>query len=240
VKAIIAYHSIDESGSVISLAPGRFREQVRWLASGAVRVLPVADLVAADDGRPAIALTFDDGFANFADVWPLLRDTGLPVTLFVPSGFVGASNRWEALPGAAMPVLDLLDWHTLGRLAEEGVTLGAHSRTHRDLRALSDEMLEEEVAGSLADIRRETGARVDAFAYPYGYHDERVVASVGAVCTWACTTALRPVRTGDPVHALPRLDSYYLRGPARLTAFGSRGFRWYLAGRNGLRRLRAG
>lgn len=239
MRAILTWHSVDSSRSVVSVPPRRFAKQVRWLASGAVAVVPVAELFSRTERGPTVALTFDDGFANFAAVaWPLLRDHGLPVTLFIPTSRVGGTNRWGAMPGGAMPTLPLMDWETLGRLAEEGVELGAHGRTHADLTGVSDCQLEDEVAGSVEDLTRQTGRRPDGFAYPYGRCDDRVVAAARRACGWACTTTLGPVHEGDDFHRLPRLDTYFLRGPGRLASFGSRGFRWYLAVRAEVRRLR--
>jgi peptidoglycan/xylan/chitin deacetylase (PgdA/CDA1 family) len=239
VRAILTYHSIDDSGSVISVSPDRFAEHVRWLTSGAVTVLSVPDLLAFTGDRSAVALTFDDAFANFATTaWPLLRDHGLPATMFVPTSFVGGTNQWDAMPGGGMPELQLLDWETLARVAAEGVLLGAHTRTHPDLRRLDGTAIANEIAGSFEDIARETGKRPDGCAYPYGYFDDRVVAATRSVCRWACTTVLSPLASTDDRYRLPRLDAYFLRGPGRLDAFGSRSFLIYMAMRAGIRRLR--
>ena len=176
MRAILTYHSVDTSGSVISTSPSLLERHIRWLTSGRVAVLPLEELLAPPDERDALAITFDDAFANFrTEAWPRLRESGLPVTLFVPTGFVGKTNTWGDTPGGRMPPLPILDWPALARLPEEGVTLGAHSRTHADLRALNIDALQEEVVGSLEDLRRETGRRPDAFAYPYGYWNARAV-----------------------------------------------------------------
>jgi peptidoglycan/xylan/chitin deacetylase (PgdA/CDA1 family) len=224
---------------VISVDPATFAGHVRWLASGHVPVVPVADLLARPGRDPAVTLTFDDAFANFATaVWPLLRDHGLPVTVFVPTAFVGRSNSWSAMPGGAMAPLPLLDWATLGRLVEEGVTLGAHSRIHPDLRTLDEAALEDEVGGSMDDIARETGRRAEGFAYPYGYLDDRVVRVVRNACQWAVTTELRPLGTAEDPCLLPRLDAYYFRGLGRLDRYASRPFRWWMEARRVARAAR--
>src|SRR5262249_51782294 len=147
-------------------------------------------------------------------------------------------NQWATTPGGSMPHLPLLDWQALGRLAAEGVMLGAHSRTHADLRRLGDAEIADEIEGSLDDIASEIGQRPDGFAYPYGYLDERVVRQPRPSCRWACTTMLRPLSTRDDPYRLPRLDAYFLRGPARLEAYGSLAFRSYMSMRATVRRLR--
>lgn len=239
MRAILTYHSIDDSGSVISVTAERFAEHVRFLASSGVRVLSVEDLLSHDDGSPAVAITFDDAFTNFATAaWPLLRDRGFPVTVFVPTGHVGATNRWSAIPGGDMPELPVMNWDALARLSEEGVELGAHTRTHADLRHLDPAAVRDEVAGSFDDIARATGRRPTGFAYPYGYFNEAVVRETERWSRWACTTLLGPLGSTVEAHRLPRLDAYFFRGRSALNAYGTGRFRAYIAVRAAIRQLR--
>lgn len=76
---------------------------------------------------------------------------------------------------APEPEPGVLDWQTLRHLADEGVTIGAHTRSHRWLTQLSPEEVEAEVKGSLADIEKEIGAAPPIFAYPDGRFNEEVV-----------------------------------------------------------------
>jgi peptidoglycan/xylan/chitin deacetylase (PgdA/CDA1 family) len=238
VRAILTYHSVDTTGSVISVTPDVFASHVRWLASGRVAVVGLADLLARPGDDDAVTITFDDALRNFADeAWPRLRDHGLPATLFVPTGVVGGTNDWAAMPGGGMPSLPVLDWASLARLQGEGVTLGAHSRTHPDLRALPRQALLEEVDGSLEDIRRETGRRPDAFAYPYGYWNAEASAVVRGLCRLACTTEMRVLRRDEDAHLLPRLDSYYLTGAGHPERYGAASFAGYIRVRAAVRRL---
>lgn len=228
MRAILTYHSIDGSGSVVSVDATTFAGHARWLASGAVQPTDVEG-VSLEDGRgeERIAVTFDDGFRNFATAaWPVLREHGIPVTLFVVSGRAGSTNSWGGAPADGVPELPLLDWEELGRLAEEGVELASHSRRHRRLAGLDPDRLEEEVAGSAEEIEARTGRRPAGFAYPYGVLDAAAREAVRRHYRWACTTELRPVVPGreDP-HALPRLDAYYFRHEGRLAAWGTPRFR---------------
>ncbi|HEY0872631.1 MAG TPA: polysaccharide deacetylase family protein [Vicinamibacterales bacterium] len=239
MKAILTYHSVDSSGSVISVPPATFDRHVRWMASSGVAVVPLQDLLRTDVERDAIAITFDDAYTNFMEeAWPRLRDHGLPVTLFVPTAFTGKTNDWSALPGGDMPSLPILDWTRLNRLKDEGVSLGAHTRRHPDMRTLDARQLEDEVWGSVEDLHRETGTKPEAFAYPYGFCGSAGLEIVRAACACACTTELRPLRQGDDAHLLPRLDTFYLRGPAGIEHFGRRSFREYLRLRLQLRGLK--
>ena len=224
MRAILTYHSLDDTGSVISLAPDRFREHVEWLAEGGVPVKSLERLVAEPD-QPGIALTFDDGFENFASVaWPLLKERGLPATLFVVTDQVGRDNRWGGATTSGIPVLPLLDWDSLGRLQSDGLSVGAHTRRHARLTALSDAELTDDWAGAADVIAERLGYRPDSLAYPFGVVDDRVAQAAATHYALACTTAYRPLRRTDDRTRLPRLDAWYFRVGGTLESWGSPSF----------------
>jgi peptidoglycan/xylan/chitin deacetylase (PgdA/CDA1 family) len=240
MRAILTYHSIDPSGSPISLDETTFARHVAFLASGEVRVVTLDALAALPETERAVALTFDDGFLNFATVaWPRLAAAGLPATVFLVSDHVGRDNRWGGRSEAGIPELPLMDWATAGRVASEGAQLGSHTRTHARLTALESAALAEELVASRERIACETGVAPDTFCYPYGDHDERTAAAVRSRYRLACTTELGVLaQDGDP-HLMPRLDAWYLREPGRIESFGSAQFRRYVGRRAWLRRVRA-
>ncbi len=233
------YHSIDSSGSPISLERREFERHVRWLVDGPVRVLDVPALLRDDRPGDAVALTFDDALASFGDVaWPILRDHALPVTIFVPTDHVGASNSWNPAR-LHIPALPLMSWSALRRAAAEGVRLAAHTRTHPSLPTLPRAVMEDELVHGAERLQRETGRRPAGFAYPFGHYDDAVLSAVRAHFDWACTTELRALRAVEDPHLLPRVDAYYLRRGGRLERLGSRRIAAELGARRVARRLRA-
>lgn len=240
MKAVLTYHSIDGSGSVISVGPDRFRKHMELLASREVPVVSLQRLV-QEPCAEGVAITFDDGFENFAsEAWPALRDHGFPVTLFVVSGWVGRDNGWDA-EDARIPRLPLLDWDGLSALVGEGVTVGSHTRSHPRLTDLDEERLLEELVASRSDIEGKMGAAPESLAYPYGDVDAGVVsAAAEAGYSVAVTTELGSLPEGGlRALELPRLDAYYLAKPGVMEAWGTPTFTRYMGFRRAARRVRS-
>src|SRR5262245_27048937 len=131
---ILTYHSLDNSGSPLSVDPALFKRQMQWLRNGSWTTLDSDGLLAGHrHGRwPArsCVLTFDDGFANFAEqALPILRDFGFTAHVFIVAHWVGRCSDWPGQPSWASR-LPLMDWATLRRIAGAGVVLGAHTLSH--------------------------------------------------------------------------------------------------------------
>ena len=96
----------------------RFNEICAWLSAW-FNVLPLDEAVArlkqcALPDR-ALAITFDDGYADNHDIaLPVLKAHGLCATFFVATGFLDGGRMWndtviESVRGCAAPTLDLGD-----------------------------------------------------------------------------------------------------------------------------------
>lgn len=241
MRAVLTYHSVDPSGSAISISELDFLRHVGWLSSGSVRVLPLSALLTDRDSGDAVALTFDDGYQNFGTfVAPLLEDRGLPASLFVVTDRVGGTNAWGVgnVPGD-FPVMPLMDWSGVALAAERGIEIGSHGRTHRGLTSLSIDELQEELSHSAQEVMREVGKAPSAFCYPFGDVGARERREVSAHYTHAVTTEFRPVEQGEDPLLIPRLDAYYFRNEGRLESWGTPTFKRYLRLRRRGRSLRA-
>jgi peptidoglycan/xylan/chitin deacetylase (PgdA/CDA1 family) len=219
--------------------PEQFRAHVHFLASGRLRVVPLDQIATVPESVDAVAVTFDDGFANFATTAvPLLREHALPATVFVVAGRAGSTNLWDRGSGDVIPELALMDWDALGEVAGDGIEVGAHSMTHADLTVVSDDEREAEIAGSGDVIARQLGAAPRAFAYPYGKANGVAIAAARSAYERACGTELRLMSSTDDPFLLPRLDAYYFRERGRLESWGTLSFRRWLWLRAQGRRVR--
>jgi peptidoglycan/xylan/chitin deacetylase (PgdA/CDA1 family) len=239
VVAVLTYHSIDSTGSPISVSPEEFRRHVAWLSSGRVRVVPLGDIPRMAPESEAIALTFDDAFVNFGELAaPMLRDHGLPATVFVVTEHAGRTNEWGGVAEAGIPTLPLLDWDALGTLAQAGIEIGAHTKHHPKLGLVSPDVITDEVVGSADAIEQHLGTRPTTFAYPYGSVSDRAATAVRDAFDVGCSTVLSAIGEDDDRAQLPRIDMFYLREPGRLESWGTPAFRRRLWLRAQARRVR--
>ena len=243
MRAILTYHSIDSSGSPVSLPEDAFQAHVRFLASGRVRVVPLGDLPSTPEVEDAVAITFDDAFQNFATLAaPRLSGQGLPATIFVVSEAVGGTNAWSGRAAPGIPTLPLMGWGDLQSASAAGFEIGAHSRHHPDLTRLAPSKLEDETAGCAERIAAELGQRPRRFAYPYGAVNETVARVVREAFLQSVTTEMRPLSEDDDPALLPRLDAWYFRRAGALEGWGTPSFRrrvWFRAQGRRVRALMA-
>ncbi len=237
MKAIITFHSIDSSGSLLSYPPAAFGDLVRSIAASQLPVRDLPTLLQSETAR-GVAITFDDGMASvFHEALPILKDFGLQAHLFLTTGAVARDNRWPTQPASA-PVFPMLDWNQIEVCHAAGICIECHTVSHSDLRALGDRELEDECAAADETIVRRLGRRPQYFAYPYGFSDERTRRFVRGRYRAGVTNRLRPLRPDDDSAALPRIDSYYLRSALLYRRIETPLARAYLAVRSLLRTLR--
>jgi peptidoglycan/xylan/chitin deacetylase (PgdA/CDA1 family) len=100
---ILGYHRVADGPDPyqMSVSPERFGEQLAMLARLArpMRLEELPTLLAdARLPRRAVAVTFDDGYADTLHIaQPLLAQVGIPATVFVVSGAIGRELWWDRL-----------------------------------------------------------------------------------------------------------------------------------------------
>lgn len=179
---ILCYHGVGPSRAgedphFLRVPPERFRRQIRVLIDAGFELMTVADLLArADGGEPPpglAAVSFDDGMDdNHSQALPILRDMGVPATVYVTTGLIGTPNPWMSAESRMMTPDELLELHA------EGWELGAHTVTHPDMSQLDRASCLREVTESRAALEELTGAPVRTFAYPFCKYGDAALAAV--------------------------------------------------------------
>lgn len=173
--AVLVYHrfagELKPGQERIDIAPRRFYRQLRLLRALGFKPLALEELLAFHCGerndlpRRRFAITVDDAMADAVE--PLRRTAGLHPQLFVPTAELGGGAHWiDGEPVAG--------WEEIRELAAAGVAIGSHTRRHRRLTQLSPTEREQELAGSLSELRENVPAALAVLAYPNGDHDEAV------------------------------------------------------------------
>jgi peptidoglycan/xylan/chitin deacetylase (PgdA/CDA1 family) len=166
------------------ITPEAFEAQMQALKDHKITVIGMQDFLAWKRGEKSIPahcaiLTIDDGWKTGYEVaWPILKKFGYPLTLFIYT---------EGIKGGKYGGGEAMSWEQLAEMRDAGVDIEAHSATHQDLRKPYDKVrrkkltpeeydqwLKDEVAGSKATLEQKLGIKVDCFAVPFGYYNERI------------------------------------------------------------------
>lgn len=202
---ILAYHSISHDAvDPLAISPTVFRAQMEMLAIQGVTILSASDLVRQlklnTTNQHAVCLTFDDGFEDFsAAALPILREFSFPSSMFVSTELVGTTAHWPSWSTER----NFLDWQDLSQMADD-VEIGSHAAHHIRLSEQSNETISEEMYVSRNSLIARGLLALDAIAYPYGSHDQRVrTGSVGYHAGFSCDGPWGN-RRGTDLYALRR------------------------------------
>ncbi|HEY6929572.1 MAG TPA: polysaccharide deacetylase family protein [Thermoanaerobaculia bacterium] len=241
--AVLTYHALDSTGSVLSVSPSEFRAHVEAVARSGRPVIPPSRLAHPFEEAPPIdrdgfVFTFDDGFASVAELAaPVLAERGFPYVLFLVTTWVGRTNDWPGQPGWVVRA-PLMGWDAAGRLASAGAEIAVHTMDHPDLSALSESAIVEQLDGCAREVESRLGTRPRLFAYPGGRADGRCRRIAAARFEAAFGTRHARMSDGDDRFDIPRIETYYFRDRRRFEHLLSPRIDRRLASRRLLRRLR--
>jgi peptidoglycan/xylan/chitin deacetylase (PgdA/CDA1 family) len=192
VAIALCYHNIDDKGSkALTISVQEFEREMQALKDNGFTVIPLQDFLAWRRGEKAIPaksaiITIDDGWVSAHDnAWPILKKFNYPFTLFIYINYVNSGGK-------------SMTWDQLGEMRDAGVDIESHTYSHSNLRVPGanvdartaglvrkdiatlgmDGWLRKEVIDSKHALEKQLGIKADAFAYPYGKYDAKVLALV--------------------------------------------------------------
>jgi peptidoglycan/xylan/chitin deacetylase (PgdA/CDA1 family) len=197
------------------ITPQDFEKQMQELKDHGISVIGMQDFLAWKRSEKSIpprsaVLTFDDGWKSQYEVgWPILKKFGYPVTLFIYT---------EGVRGGHFGGGEAMTWEMLAEMRDAGADIQAHSATHQDLRKpydkvakkkLSppeyDQWLQNEIVGSKQLLEQRLGIKVNCFAVPYGFYNEKIKETCKAAGYDAVFTVYgQPITFNSPLDNLGR------------------------------------
>jgi peptidoglycan/xylan/chitin deacetylase (PgdA/CDA1 family) len=175
--AILGYHNIGPPSpggweTWYYIPEETFAAQLGYLQSNGWQVLNVKAFVdglanPASLPEKSALLTFDDGHRlMLGSALRQLRKFGFPGVLFVPTDYIGGTNRYDA--NTREPPEAVCDWEDLRNLERQGVSIQSHGASHRTFSDLTSQELDAELLGSKSVLEQGLDRQVELFAYPYG------------------------------------------------------------------------
>lgn len=173
--SVLFYHRVsDRSPNPWTISCSGFSDQLDWLEAN-VELISVDEvcrrLQQKRNDRPAVAITFDDGYADNMDfAIPEMVRRCIPLTYYVANRFVTNQSFFphdlelgqRLFPNSSRDLKTMARW---------GVTIGAHSMDHVDFGKLTKPMeIKDQIVGCKKELENMLGQEVRHFAFPFGQH----------------------------------------------------------------------
>jgi peptidoglycan/xylan/chitin deacetylase (PgdA/CDA1 family) len=207
--SILVYHRVAAAvTNEMTVRPSTFQWQMDYLKEHHYRIVPlrsvVAHLLGTAPAPPpsAVVLTIDDGHRSvYADMLPVLRRLGAPVTLFIyPSAISNASYA--------------MTWQQLAELQHTGLfTIESHTYWHPNFkvehRRLTPDAYRDfttrQMCRSRSVLEQHIRTAPSLLAWPFGvYEDEAIEIAKKCGYTAAFTLGAHGVVPGENLMTLPR------------------------------------
>jgi len=170
--AILLYHHVSSSTPAsTSISPEAFKSHMEYLDAHHT-VVSLQDVVSAIQHNTtlpenAVAITFDDGYANILDnAHPILADLGFPYTVFINPDEIGAGPKQ-------------LTWEQVIAMHNDGVVFANHTLDHLHMlngeQAMGERAWLEKVWQNVESAEKKIEDKLDIslkyLAYPFGEYN---------------------------------------------------------------------
>ena len=214
---VLCYHSVHPSKPFASANPELFEAHLRWVKQHCdiIRFAQARETVRCGDRqKPAVAITFDDGYAdNYEHAFPLLAKYGISAIFFLTAGLLEKDaevlHRFERIRRAPREDVRPLEWAQVREMRSAGMDVGTHTYSHPNLARLDPAAAARELAWSKQITEQQLGEPVRWMAYPFGkprlhFTPETQRLAAAAEYESAAAVLFRALRASDSQFATPR------------------------------------
>ncbi len=170
---VLLYHRVsDDLLDSITVGVEQFVRHLRLLKRSydIVDLQEFLDTRSKPRGRPAVVLTFDDGYQNNHLAATLMRREGIPATFFLSTGIVGSDRAFPHDAEKLGRCVPALSWQQVRQMSQWGFRFGIHTAGHVNVGRVPFDQAEAEVRTAMVDLRAQLGPAASDrwFAYPRG------------------------------------------------------------------------
>jgi peptidoglycan/xylan/chitin deacetylase (PgdA/CDA1 family) len=217
-KAVVfCYHSIHPTKSFSTVTPELFERHIEWLKEHC-DIIPfqrAIEVAASPPDRPAVSITFDDGYSdNYDYALPVLCKHEVKATFFLTVGLMerdpAVVDRFQGLrPMTSHGDIRPLEWSQVREMEAAGMSFGAHTYSHPNLALLNPDAAMRELKVSKDIMEQRLCHGITTMAYPFGkprrhFTSETLDLVSKAGYQHAAAVLFRAVRPNDSVLAMPR------------------------------------
>ena len=166
---VFMYHRFGQQNSPsTNITMEQFKKHLEEFNKDQYNVVPleyIIDSFNTDTILPdnTIAISIDDGHKSIlTNAWPLIKKYNFPITIFISTDPINSKSK------------NYLSWNDIRFLKNQGVSIGAHTKTHPHLQNLSPEEIKNEIELSNKVYLKELNEIPKLFAYPFGEANDKV------------------------------------------------------------------
>jgi len=203
---ILMYHSISNGDHPLSVSINNFDKQMNFMKKNGYETINFDKLHLDEKDKKYFIITFDDGYEDiFVNALPILKKYNFFSVCFFVTDFIGKHNVWDDDKKnfsnlKLMGIENILKWHNNGML------IGAHTSSHKDLKKLNSDEKYNQIIGPKEFFKKTMSININIFSYPFGSFDKESINLVKNNYSFAVTTKRSRFITNkfDPAE-LPRI-----------------------------------
>ncbi|MDP2682711.1 MAG: polysaccharide deacetylase family protein [Deltaproteobacteria bacterium] len=191
---VFMYHHVNpHKGDMVTVTPGVFDAQMKFLSETGYRTLSAGELVEFAGGNlaingKAVAVTFDDGYLdNYVYAFPVLKRYGIKATIFLATDWVEKASMVMNNGAISIPSHKegkglmsgnrfhkvVMNWDMIREMQESKlVEFYSHTMTHRKCAELPEDELKRELKDSKTIIEERLRRPCPYLCWPKGSYNE--------------------------------------------------------------------
>lgn len=165
---IFNIHEVGENVNPWTITTEKLESFLKWISKKGYQIISIDDLykyyLNKEYPQDKIVLTFDDGRKGIIkNAIEILKYYDACTTIYLVYDWLH-----QVVKDERERYSDFLDINDIEKLMDYKITIGYHTKSHRDLRCLDDAEIITETITSKQWLEKELGINISHFSYPYG------------------------------------------------------------------------